>query len=321
MKTRLLLAVMLGIIALAVVLFSGCYTQLSTREDQQDEYSQQPDSSYDSSYAGEYDNNNGCCGYDDGWYHSRIGFAYYYPSFLWPSFAYYDPFWYDPYWWGYGNPYWYYGYGYGYGYGFGYPYPYSFYGGYYSPYYHHYPGYYAYNTYRNFGSTRGFGSGRTPTAVRTDVPQTSTARGGYNLPVGTQYDRPVTGSSGRTSTPTGVSRPTRTTGRTDGTNVSRPGTTRTDPRGSAVDRTTRGGSSKSGVRSAPTARPRQTYTRPAPGQRSYNTGGQRRSAPTYSAPPSRSAPSGGGVRGGGSGGGGGRSGGGGGGGGRGGRGR
>src|SRR4051812_28112290 len=108
MKSRLLVwmfAVTLGLLALV---FSGCYTQFnSTREEEGEGYTSQPENS-DSSYVEDHDRNDSGYrnysdydnyGYGGGYSHSHVGFSYYYPSSYWPSYAftaaYNDPWCYD----------------------------------------------------------------------------------------------------------------------------------------------------------------------------------------------------------------------------------
>ena len=177
---------------------SGCYTQLSTTRDEQEEdeeYATQRDNN-DSSYTEDYDRDGydypGRSGYYDnygygsGYTNARIGFSYYYPSYYWPSSlfsaAYADPWFYDCY--SYYDPwrcgtysmrYPYYGYGY-----------YSSYN--YYPYYYRYPYYYSYNARpvkhgsREFGSTRGSSGGRGTINAGSD--NYGTGRTGFDLPTG-----------------------------------------------------------------------------------------------------------------------------------------
>jgi len=140
MKPSIRFASLLLVGSAAAVLFSGCYTQLATREDDQDQYERNGAArvvEWEDSTAGRtqyyYDDY-------DGWRsHNRLGFSYYYPSWWYWDAAFSDPYYYG--WQSYGYPFFidgfgrnYYGYGpYAYGgyYGYyGYYNPYGYYGGY-----------------------------------------------------------------------------------------------------------------------------------------------------------------------------------------------
>ncbi|MBI1805226.1 MAG: hypothetical protein HY033_08270 [Ignavibacteriae bacterium] len=226
MKSRFQFYMILSVVALFLLGFSGCYTQLgTTREEGQDQYgSAQPDndsSSYGEGYnSGEY-RDRGSSGYFDdewdGWHRrARLGFSYYTPSYYWPSYAfnaaYSDPWLYDCYWsydpWICGTSY------YGSSY-YGYPsYGYSPY--YYSPFYSYYPPVYyrhanaspVHRGSRDFGSTRGGESTRGGTDVRAGGGYYEPDRGGYNLPGVSRIDRNTPGgvSNTNTSNPRGNSR-------------------------------------------------------------------------------------------------------------------
>jgi hypothetical protein len=196
MKSKIIGIVFLGILVLSFTMFTGCYTQVSTRDDYRDQpvrdqYAQQGYDNDTTVACDTADQGTYCCGDEgDDWHNrSMVGFDYYYPSYLWPSFAYgaayYDPWFYDPYWFGYYPRY---------------PYPYSFYG-----YGHSYNGYYGYHNggnyfygaRRSFGSTRGIGTTRgvsTNPAASTQYTSPRMDRGGYNLSAGAQQGRVATGA-------------------------------------------------------------------------------------------------------------------------------
>lgn len=109
MKTQLHFK-QLGIVGIFLLLFAGCYTQLKTihdydneRDNNREQY--RSDDKYEGKTYSERDND-----YDnDNWYpRYRVGFSYYYPPYYWPSYAfsvaYYDPWFYDRYW--YYDPWW-----------------------------------------------------------------------------------------------------------------------------------------------------------------------------------------------------------------------
>jgi hypothetical protein len=128
-----LLATAISLFALSL-LMSGCYTQLATTQDEdQNSYAARPERTRLSEpqdttardqepYYDDYDQ-----------FHSRVGFGYYYPSSLYWDIQFSDPYsfgwpsygWMSPYsnYYGYWNRWSYYGYGYGY-------YPYGYYSGY-----------------------------------------------------------------------------------------------------------------------------------------------------------------------------------------------
>lgn len=199
MKTKLSILATLGLLGIALLMFSGCYTQIATREDDQAQYSQQGYGN-DSSYAAGDDSGVGCCNqWDDYHQQAMTGFSYYYPSTMWPSVAFdaafYSPWIFDPFW---GYDPWYY------------PYPYAYlgYGHYHSGYYpysynHSYYGGYVANR-RTFGSTRGATvqaggpEGRTAVEPRTEGSQAQQIdRGGYNLSSGASFSRPTGSGSAR----------------------------------------------------------------------------------------------------------------------------
>lgn len=217
MKPSLRFASLLLVASATAVFFSGCYTQLATREDDEDRYErngaarvvEQEDSTADKtpSYYDDY----------DGWRsHSRIGFSYYYPSWWYWDAAFSDPYFYG--WPNYGYPYFidgfgrnYYGYGpYGYGgyYGYyGYYDPYGYYGGY--PYI-----VYGANTpyqeqtrnsgYRRTGDGRYSGSSGRPSSTLGIAP--ASRRGGYQVPASSgpatrRAESPSARGSSRSYTP------------------------------------------------------------------------------------------------------------------------
>lgn len=305
MKARTALLMLAGALGLLLLLFGGCYTELSTvRNDNggDEEYANQQyqdDTSYVSQNQGDYNRDqNEYYDNNDSWNcRPNVGYSYYYPAYFWPSFAfsaaYYDPWFYDSYWGGYYPGYYpgsYYGYPYYYGY---------------APYYH-YPYYasnYGYAVYhrggRTFGSTRGsVGRGYGDTRMN----QPSNGGGGFTLPTAGRIDRSSGGTAG---------------GRTPAvTNTGRraPGNQRAyTPRSNRapnLDRGTvnRGGGTRGEVRryqSPPQYHPRGTYapspgrsTAPPPGRSGNRDAGSSRGyAPSHSPAPSpapRSAPSGGG---------------------------
>lgn len=206
-----MLAMLSFLIALCglMILFSGCYTQLSTTRDEREEsYSHRQKNDDDSTYA---DNNDDAdrdgqsytYNNDDWTYGQRVGFSYYYPSYstFWPSsyfrttytnllspggygYAwYYDPHYCDP-WWSYTSlaydPY------------------------YYTPVYYTNPSYY-YGSGSGYSSTnykpqaRGFGANRGNDVGARPLP---TGTGGYNNP---SIDRGSSGVGGTMNLPTGVS--------------------------------------------------------------------------------------------------------------------
>jgi hypothetical protein len=325
MTTRLRFYVLAGVVGVALVLLSGCYTQLGTvKEDRwsDDQYTysnQQPQA--DTSYQGEEQNEeyqNGSECYDDWYYqHPRVGFSYYYPSAFWPSaafsLAYADPWFYD-YNWAY-DPWYYSPY---------YAYPYY---SYYRPYYYDNPwwSYYSSNGAtvhrgsRDFGNTRTTG-GRVPTDVRNGAVLPAVGdRGTTNLPTGARLGKAPNGGGTPGRTSSAAPSNGRRTGNVSGTNRSSTGRSTGAVRGSTSSRggVTRGsGTQQSRPRPAYAPPPAQApghsnspHYRPNPGTR--NSGGSRGAAPTYSPPPSRapssspprSSPppsSGGGSRGGGS---------------------
>ncbi len=298
MKRQILLWSAAGVFGFLVLLFSGCYTQLSTVRDtggESDEY-QPAAQEGDTTYANEGDSGEyyeGDHSWDNnGYYYPPVGMYYYYPSVFWPSvafsFAYGNP-WYDPYFY---DP-WYYGYGYGgyYGYGYGYRYHYPYYyGGYYSPYYNGYYGSPVTRGTRVFGSTRG-----------TTARGAMDTRGTVQTTGGSGYQLPTAGSIGRG---TGSSSVNRSTGTTNTVRQRQSGTQR------SVSPANRGNTRVYRRDAAPQRSPREGYRAPSrPASREYR--GSRESAPSRSPAPSyRPAPSrapsapppsgGGGSRGGGS---------------------
>jgi hypothetical protein len=264
-----MLAVVTFVIALSglSILFSGCYTQLSTTRDERDEYSYRQKNNDDTTYT---DNNRDAdqsrdytYNDNDDWnYGHRLGFSYYYPSYstYWPSsyfrssysnlfspggygYAwYYDPYYCDP-WWSYTNlaydPY------------------------YYSPAYYNNPYYY-------YGS---YSSGYSSNVYKPKVREFGANRGNETT------GRPVPGTNGYT-TPTigrgtsGVGDATLPTGMSIGGGSARggvPAAVNTTPRTSGNQKVS------TGVRGS--------NARPSRGARSYGSpahGGSPRDAqPTY----------------------------------------
>src|SRR3990172_8199410 len=194
MKPSLRFASLLLVPSTTAVFFSGCYTQLATREDDEDRYErngaarvvEEEDTTADRTqyYYDDY----------EGWRsHYRMGFSYYYPSWWYWDAAFSDPYYYG--WPSYGYPYFLDGFGRNY-YGYG---PYSYYGGYYgySGYYNPYAYYngYPYVVYGNSSpyqeQTRNSGYRRTGdgrlggSAGRTSSTFSMTPasrRGGYQVP-------------------------------------------------------------------------------------------------------------------------------------------
>lgn len=181
MKPSLSFARMLLVASTTTVLFSGCYTQLVTREDEEEPYERggvaRIEDEQDSTAERErsyYD----CDDYDNWQRHYRIGFSYYYPSWWYWDAAFSDPYYYG--WPGY-YTFWYSsGFGWNY-YGYS-PYYYGGYWGHATPYGHYPYGYYTgypyvvtdrfyqqqtrNSGYRRTGDTRMSGfSGRPATSV------------------------------------------------------------------------------------------------------------------------------------------------------------
>jgi hypothetical protein len=299
MKTRLILSVVAGVFA-AILLFSGCYTQMGTVTNDRGEEQYGSQQSYnDTTYAGggndynyrdeqDYYNN----GYYDDWNHPRVGFSYYYPSYGWPSYqfsvAYGNPWYYDAFWWGYdpymySNPFYY-----------GSPFLYG--GGYYSPYYHSpYYSYYGGNSSslrygrRTVGATRGdggrgangggaMGGGYSPTINNGTVGGGGGSTG--NLPTAGRIDR----SGSRSAQPSGTG-----TARQPGND--RIATPRTN--GSTGTRNNGRGIDSRDTRPQFHA-PETPHAYPAaPAYRPPRTGGNREAAPSRggsSAPPSYAPP-------------------------------
>lgn len=150
MNNRLSLLVLISIFGISVLLFlSGCYTQVGTTRDTDEEEQYVSESVSDDSVVSEENEkveytDNGC--YEDV-YRPRVGFSYYYPSTYWPStafaVAYSDPWFYDYNWWAYDR--WHY------------TSPYSWYYSSWYPYY--YPSNYYWNY--NYGGSYVYGSRRT----------------------------------------------------------------------------------------------------------------------------------------------------------------
>ncbi|MBM2845073.1 MAG: hypothetical protein HW407_385 [Bacteroidetes bacterium] len=270
----------------SLFLLSGCYTQVgTTRDADQEEYSAvESDTTgddYEQSYTDNYyDGANGMPAY-------RYGFDYYYPTFGF-GFSAYDPWYYRHSGWYYYDPF-----------ICGTYYP-SIYAGWYPYWYPHgiyyYPGYghkpFAFGGRRSHGTTRTFGTTRGGGVVRggsrDDGGYRGASSGATELPTGYRS------GSGSHGNPPPASTPRVSTGRTssDGGRA----VTRGGSRGRAGN--TRGGSGKSreGVRQGPprTYTPAPQSTPPSQGRGADRGGSSRSYSPPRSSPPAQSTPPSGG---------------------------
>jgi hypothetical protein len=311
MNTKRLLTALVGIGS--IFFLAGCYTQVATNPDRQEDYSNRQDQAYEQSDTTapaqaqeEYTEE------DNRPYRSHLGFQYYYPS--WSSFAYYD----DPWWpsvsfgyyydgWACGTPYVYYPWYRTY-------YPYYYHSGY-GWAYSHFPNHgYATSTYGSGYTTRNIGVRRGGTAGSRDD---GGYRGGGGTPSGMTL--PTAGRTAGYGT-AGTSRSTSTSGRGlnaifGGSDESRAATSRSSAAsGRDAATSTRGGAVSTSPRDNPTtgrivapSRSREggrrsyfTYPQAGAtksgksstteGRHSYTPSRQESSRPSYS-PPARSGSS------------------------------
>ena len=273
----------LAVLAVAGLMFSGCYTQLdSSKNETRDE-----DQGYSSSQQDESNNYRDRDMYDDDYGRTHVGFSYYYPSYGFPSYS-FNAAYNDPYY-GYGNYGGYYGGYYNsynpyYGSGYGYYNPYNYYSYYYPSYYNRYG--YTYGTpvmhrVRDFGSTRGGAPERG--TINGGAGYSPQPTGGYSgtggaLPTGSGYNRSGAGAAqGVRSTPQQTAPAPR-----------RDGSLRTMPRGTVNQKDTRStrGMGSRGRNTGTTGR--DTQVRNVPNESSapvYNTPPKERNTREASAPP------------------------------------
>jgi hypothetical protein len=195
MKMKLSVFGLLSFLSMVLLLsFSGCYTQLGTTRDGNDE--EEYDTVTQNEEPAAIDENNEytneSCNED--YYRPRVGFSYYYPPAYSPStlftIAYSDPWFYDYNWMAYDR--WYY------------TSPYSwYYSSWYSPYYYqpYYYGYYNYNggssvygSKRNDGTMLGNDNARRARDNQYEVG--GAARTNFDLPTGAGLNRTTSGVSG-----------------------------------------------------------------------------------------------------------------------------
>lgn len=196
MKMKLSVFGLLSFLSMVLLLsFSGCYTQLGTTRDGNDEEEYDTVTQNEEPAAAIDENNeytNESCNED--YYRPRVGFSYYYPPAYSPStlftIAYSDPWFYDYNWMAYDR--WYY------------TSPYSwYYSSWYSPYYYqpYYYGYYNYNggssiygSKRNDGTMLGNDNARRARDNQYEVG--GAARTNFDLPTGAGLNRTTSGVSG-----------------------------------------------------------------------------------------------------------------------------